>query len=165
MGIKRVYLIPNYVYKLLGEKTKILIQIEEDDIDFLTLQRALNNVLPGEMFDIIQIKKIMTNITGNNYDDKKHRVSLEELSLIVDEITDICFFIIVNDGKNYKVFLQYNRKEFNDLTKIIPFYINNQEGLCNVLLENEYCFTLNEISGNKRLKEKLDDLLEVTENI
>jgi len=164
-GVIRSERIPNYVYKILGENTKILIQIEEDDIDFLTLQRALNNVLPGEMFDIIKIKTIMEKITGNNYEDKNHRVSLEELSLIVDELTDICFFIIVNDGKNYKVSLKYNRKKFNDLTKIIPFYINNQEGLCNVLLENEYYFTRNEISGNQRLKKEIDDLLEVTENI
>ena len=167
-GVIRSEKIPNYIYKILGENTKILIQIEEDDIDFLTLQRALNSVLLSEeIIDIIKIKTIMAKVTGNNYADKKYRIKLEELSLLVNDLNeknDICFFIIVNDGKDYDAFLQYDKKNFNDLTKIIPFYINNQEGLCNVLLENEYYFTLNEISGNQRLKKVIDDLLGMEEN-
>ena len=119
------------------------------------------------MIDIIKIKTILAKDTGNNYADKKYRIKLEELSLLVNDLNeknDICFFIIVNGGKGYEAFLQYDKKNFNDLTKIIPFYINNQEGLCNVLVENEYYFTLNEISGNQRLKKVIDDLLGMEEN-
>ena len=44
--------------------------------------------------------------------------------------------------KGYISYLHYSHS-FNDMTKIIPFYQSEENGLCNILIDYEYCFTMN----------------------
>ena len=49
--------------------------------------------------------------------------------------------------------------KLNDLTNIIPLYINENKGLCNIVVEGEYHFTLNQLSGNSKLMKSIENLL------
>ena len=71
--------------------------------------------------------------------------------------SDIAIFVIDNNAESQ---LLTDKKKFNDLTKIWPFYKNDENGLCNALIDREYSFTLLEISENEKLKNLLQTELD-----
>ena len=165
--VQKMQNIPNFIFKLFGESTKILMQFKEDDSDFLTLQRSLNSVF--QIFnktDIVKLKTILTELNPDtDYNTPlDYRINTFDLSLLIEKYEllgeDIAFYIVINDNNKFNSVLSYSKDKLNDLTNIIPLYINEDKGLCNIVIEGEYYFTLNQLSGNSKLMKSIENLLE-----
>ena len=164
--VQKMQNIPNFIFKLFGDSTKILMQFKEDDSDFLTLQRSLNSVF--QIFnktDIVKLKTILTELNPDiDYTPVDYRVNAFDLSLLIEKYEllseDIAFYIVINDNNKFNSVLSYSKDKLNDLTNIIPLYINEDKGLCNIVIEGEYYFTLNQLSGNSKLMKSIENLLE-----
>ena len=87
----------------------------------------------------------------------EYKIDPQDLTYLVNSFEyDMAILLINNNNLSY---LHVNSEKFNDMTKIIPFYETEENGLCNILIDYENSFTMNEFSENKKLMKLIDSLL------